>query len=115
MKEIEISAYCYSEKQDVGIGFGTFFNPEEETVQTLGKEWIEIGVSESFWENVQEFEPGVKKAKEIIKENPNITYKQALYNIFGDFSISYEMEGEKVSLELEIDTNQAMYDLLLEI
>jgi len=112
MKECEISAYCYSQKENVGIGFGVTFNSDEESIDTLDTEWIDIGVSESFWENHFEFEPGIEKAKLLIRSNPALSFRQALYIVFGDFSLSYEIGGEEINLNLELDINQAMYDML---
>lgn len=51
MMEREISAYCYSEKESVGIGFGLSFDSSEDSIETIGCDWINIGMSESFWEN----------------------------------------------------------------
>lgn len=85
MREREIIACCYSEKEDVGIGFGTSFDSDEESLDTLDTEWIDVGMSESFWENHFEFEPGIKKAKQLIQSNSHLTFRQALYTVFGDF------------------------------
>ena len=112
MTEREISACCYSEKEDVGIGFGIFFDSDEESIDTLNPEWIDVGMSESFWENHFEFEPGIEKAKQLVENNSNLTFRQALYTVFGDFSISYEVDGEEVRPNFKFDVNQAMYDML---
>jgi hypothetical protein len=47
MNEIEISAYCYSEKEDVGIGFGVYLDAKE-SLDELGTDWIDEGISDSF-------------------------------------------------------------------
>ena len=112
MTEVEIMTYCYSEKEDASIGFGTSFDSEEELINNLDTDWIEEGLSDSFLENYIEFEPGIEKAKQLIKSNPNLTFRQALHNIFGNFSISYEMKGKEIALQIEIDINQTMYDML---
>lgn len=66
MSEINIMAYCYSEKEEVSIGFGTSFSSED-SIDIIDTEWIDVGMSESFWENHQEFEPGIVKANQLIK------------------------------------------------
>lgn len=115
MKEREISAYCYSEKADVGIGFGMAFDADEDSIETIGVDWINIGMSESFWENAFEFDAGIEKARILIEENPSLPYRQALYAIFGDFHLSYEIDGKEIDFRCEIDATQAMYDLLVEL
>lgn len=112
MTEREISACCYSEKEDVGIGFGVSFDSDEESIDSLDTEWIDVGMSESFWENHFEFEPGIEKAKQLVEHNSQLTLRQALYAIFGDFYISYEIDGEEIMFGTELDVNQAMYDML---
>lgn len=112
MTEREISACCYSEKEDVGIGFGVSFDSDEESIDSLDTEWIDVGMSESFWENHFEFEPGIEKAKLLVEHNSQLTFRQALYSVFGDFTISFEIDGEEVKPAFELDVNQAMYDML---
>ena len=115
MREYEISAYCYSEKENVGICFGMLFDSDENPIETIGMDWVNIGMSESFWANTFEFDVGIEKASALIEKNPNLTYRQALYTVFGDFFLSYEMDGKKVDFEYEIDANQIMYDFLVEL
>ena len=112
MTEREISACCYSEKEDVGIGFGVSFDSDEESIDNIDTEWIDVGMSESFWENHFEFEPGIEKAKLLVEHNSQLTFRQALYSVFGDFAISFEIDGEEVKPAFELDVNQAMYDML---
>lgn len=115
MMEHEISAYCYSEKENVGIGFGLSFDSIEDSIETIGYDWINIGMSESFWENAFEFDAGIEKASMLADENPNLTYRQALYEVFGDFCLSYTMDGIDIDFKCEIDANEVMYDLLAEL
>ena len=115
MIEHEISAYCYSEKECVGIGFGVSFDSGEDSIETIGCDWINIGMSESFWENAFEFDAGIEKASMLIDENPNLTYRQALYEVFGDFQMSYTMDGKDIDFKCEIDATESMYDLLVEL
>ena len=112
MKEIEISAVCYSEKEDVSVGCGIYFDAEAESIGQLDSDWIGIGMSESFWENYEDFEPGIDKAKRLIEGDSNLTYRQALYSVFGNFNISYEVDGKESNLEFEIDANEFIYNML---
>lgn len=115
MTEQHLSAYCYSEKEDAGIGFGVSFDSDEDSIETIGCDWINIGMSESFWENVFEFDAGIEKASMLAEENPHLTYRQALYEVFGDFRLSFELDGKNIDFECDIDESQAMYDLLVEL
>ena len=115
MTEREISAYCYSEKENVGIGFGISFDPDKDSIETIGIDWIREGMADSFWENYREFDAGIEKASILIEENQNLTYRQALYAVFGDFILSYEIDGKEVDYESEIDENQMMYDMLVKL
>ena len=112
MTEREISACCYSEKEGVGVSFGVSFDAEEDTIDTLDTEWIWVGMSESFWENYFEFEDSIEKAKQLMQNDSNLTFREALYSVFGEFSIYYEIDGEEIKPSFEIDVNQAMYDML---
>ena len=78
MSEIQIMACCYSEKEDVSIGFGTSFDSDSELLDELDTEWIDVGMSESFWENHFEFEPGIEKAKKLADCNSELSFAQAL-------------------------------------
>ena len=61
--EIEIWACCYSEKADVSISFGTSVESIDGCAETLDVEWIYEGMSDSFWENHEEFELGISQAE----------------------------------------------------
>ena len=115
IKEVHIQAYCYSEKEDVGIGFGLYYDPKEDSLETIDSEWINIGMSESFWENSFEFDNGIEKAIKYLSTNNTLAYKDALFAIFGDFSISFEVDGEEIDDLWHVDINTAMYELLQEL
>lgn len=112
MNEREITAYCYSEKEDVSIGFGVSFNIAEESIETIGTDWIDEGISDSFWENHYEFELGIEKAKQLMSVESNLTFRQALYSVFGDFLITFQVNGEEKQLNFEFDLNDVMYCML---
>jgi hypothetical protein len=112
MSNSTLTAYCYSEKTDVTIGFGISLDTDTETIESLGTEWIDIGLSESFWENHNEFEPGLEQALQLVENNPNLSQKQALYSVFGNFLLSYELDGNELNHTFNYDANQAIYDML---
>ena len=115
MEELHISAYCKSDKEGVGIGFGVSFDPEEDSVDTIGTEWIGIGMSGSFWENAFEFDEGIEKADKLMEINPDMEYKTALYSVFGDFTIDFTLDGEEIEFNTTIDVNEEMYHLLMSL
>lgn len=116
MNEIEVTAVCYSKKEDVSIGFGTSIDSPSISDDLYSSGWISIGMSESFWENCEEFSNGVNKAKHLMECNSVLTYRQALYEVFGDFVIIYELEGTSEEKEFipndGFDINKEMYDML---
>ena len=115
MKEISIQAHCCSEKEDVGIGFGWDYESDNDSLYTKDTEWIYVGMSESFWENAFEFDAGIEKASKLMESNGTLTYKEALFAVFGNFSITYEVDGKEISDSWNIDANEAMYELLQEL
>lgn len=112
--DVEISASCYSEKEDASVGFGISFDPEEKTLISLDLDWIDIGMSESFWENYQEFEPGVEKADNLRKTNPTLSWEEAMFQVFGHFSIVFTIGGRDLDLNLKLNIDESMYYLLKE-
>ncbi len=110
--ESTLMVYFYSEAEDVSLGFGISFDPETDSIESLGTDWILEGMTDSFWENYEEFEPGINKAKILEKQNSGMTHRQALMKVFGDFIASCEMDGEETENNINIDANEAMYNLL---
>ena len=115
MKEISIQAHCCSEKEDVGIGFGWGYESDNDSSYTKDTEWIYVGMSESFWENAFEFDAGIEKASKLMGSDGTLTYKEALFAVFGNFAITYEFDGKEISDSWNIDANEAMYELLQEL
>lgn len=111
-ESIEIMGYCYSKKSGASIGFGAELDYDIRSVGLLDTDWIDFGIPESFWENYYEFEPGIEKARLLIKDNTSLTFEQALYDIFGDFNITYEINGNEIELDFSFDVNEVMYELL---
>ena len=109
---VEIWAHCYSEKENVSISFGISVDASVSIDEFNDTEWIDEGMSDSFWENYYEFEPGIEKANALLDNNPSLTLKEALFNVFGHFSISYEMDGKEIKLNFDINADEGMYYLL---
>lgn len=110
--EIEIWACCYSEKADVSISFGKTIESEDGYIDLLDTEWIYEGMSDSFWENHEEFELGISQAEALRNSDCSMTFHQALYNVFGNFTLCYEVDGAENNLEFDVDANISMYALL---
>lgn len=113
-EEIEIMAYCSSEKVPASLGFGVCCSPEEYP-DGLSSDWIYEGIEESFWENYEEFEPGIDKARQIAVDNPSATIEEVLFEVFGRFDISYEVDGAERECHFDVDVNSEIYSLLKEI
>lgn len=109
---IEIMGYCYSKKANVSIGFGAILDYDITSVGLLDTEWIDFGIPESFWENYHEFEAGIEKARLLVKDNDDLTFEHTLYDILGDFDITYEINGKEIVLDFSFDVNEVMYELL---
>ena len=110
--EIEIWACCYSEKADVSISFGTSVESFDGDLSSLDTEWIYEGMGDSFWENHEEFEAGIAQAEALQKSDNTMTLHQAMFAVFGDFVLSYEVDGEEKELDIDFDVNASMYALL---
>ncbi len=112
-REIEIWICLSSEKESVSLSWGVSYNPEEDP-DGPGTDWLFDGTDgESFWENYSDFEPGIEKAKQLIELNPSLSFRQALFEVFGHFSVSYEVDGVEKDLGYNIDADEVMYSLLL--
>ena len=110
--EVEIWLYCYSEKADVSISFGMSVETVDGNFNVTDTEWISVGMSESFWENHWEFEPGIEQAMLLQKEDTACTFRQALFTVFGHFVLSCDIDGEEADLGNDFDADSLMYSLL---
>lgn len=110
--EINIHACCYSEKADVTIGFGITFESENDDPSEAGCAWIFEGISDSFWENHEEFDEGIATARAIKNEDSSVSFRQALFSVFGHFDLEFEVNGEITKLNIVIDVDDFMYELL---
>lgn len=110
--EIEVMAWCSSVKENVTIGFGVCYDPTKETLSSLGSDWIIEGISDSFWENYTEFEPGLYKANSLIRNDPTLSIEQALYEVFGEFCLSFDVAESDEVVSCDVDINRHIYSLL---
>lgn len=111
-KEIEINAECICEKEPASLGFGIYCLPEELPDNI---DWIVEGISESFWENYDEFMPGIDRAKCLMEGNPEISYEQALFSVFGHFHIRFEVDGREKEIAYDINPDNEMLELLTSV
>ena len=110
--EIEIWACCYSEKADVSLSFGTSVKSIDCVFSSLDTEWLYDGIGDSFWEIHEEFEVGIAQAESMQKSDSTLTLRQALFEVFGNFRVSYEVNGKELPLDIIFDANAVMYSLL---
>ena len=111
----ELWACCFSENNKGSISFGVEYDSNAQTIEGLGYDWFYEGMTDSFWENFQEFEDGIQEAKDILLKDSSISYRDALFEVFGNFKVAYEVNGIVRELEMNIDINKEMYRLLLQL
>ena len=112
MEESTLWVWCDSEKEEVFLGAGITFNPNEENAEDLGTDWIGETLSESFWENYMDFEPGIEKARKMVDKQPDMSYREALKQVFGSFEVSYRIDDIPIKLDWDIDYEDIIYDLI---
>ena len=108
-----IDVTCYSDKTKVSIGFG--FEPNGEyaldTHSSIG-DLVNLGAADAFWENYNEFSPGIEKAKQLLNEGKFSSFREALVNVFGHFAFAFESNGKAIKLDSGIESDELMYSLL---
>lgn len=112
---IEISIICQSEKENASVGFGMEFDSEN-AMNEAGCVVDVFALMDSFWENYSEFEPGIEKARVLFRNNKQLTYKQALIEVFGHFFVSCHRNNEvfEPQLSFDVDIEECMYSILEE-
>lgn len=111
---IEITVSCRGELQNVNLGCGISYSNNEMPINLDDTDWIWSGITECFWENYHEFEEGIAAAKVAVSTGEKEKLHEALFEIFGEFSVEYYVNGEKVDLAYRIDVEEMIYDLLVE-
>ena len=110
---IEINAVCFSEKAEGSLGFGfSISETDYNNARISDAEELYIGISDSYWENWSEFEPGVLEAKKMVDEGLYSKAKEALFEVFGHFELYFEIDEVEKHFDYEFDTDELMYTLL---
>ena len=112
-EEIEIMACISSEKGYGSLGFGV--SGEAETVEDLGTDWLFEGIGDSWWENCSEFEDDVEAVRKACEENKDLSWADAITQVLGHFTISYEVNGVETDLHYDFDFEGIMTDYLREL
>lgn len=112
-QEIEINIYCYSEKEEVGISYGTL-SQTEEIIFNDEDDFDICTMQESFWENYYEFVPGIEKAKVLLQNNNKLSLQESLFEIFGHFKVIVQVNDKEVELDIPFidEIESCMYSML---
>jgi hypothetical protein len=110
--EIEVWVSCHSEKTDASIWCGVYVESNNGIVNLTDTDMIYLGLAESFWENYREFEDGVAQANVFQENNPTLTYQQALFEVFGHFTLSFKVDNNEIKLDIDSNADELMYSLL---
>lgn len=113
--EIEVWVTCYSEITNVSISCGIYVDSVDNSLDIADFENIYGGLTESFWENYQEFEDGVEQADSQCESNPTLTFEQAILSVFGHFYISATIDGKETDLGIDPNADDFMFSLLKDI
>lgn len=113
--EIQVWVTCYSEKTDASISCGIYVESVSKNLDITDIKNIYEGLSESFWENCQEFEDGVAQADTMQEDDPALSFEQAILSIFGHFFISGTVDGEETELGIDPIADDFMISLLKDI
>ncbi len=113
--EIMLDVVCYSEKEDVSLGFGFGISENEKENKRIDEPGdIAIGISDSYYELYCEFEPGINKAKELIKEGRCSSVDEALREVFGHFELRFSINGVDEEFEYDFDVDECVFDVIKE-
>ena len=112
MKNFNLEVSCFSEKMDVGIGFGVDFSSSYENEITIDVDLLECTMTEAFWENCFEFEEGIENSRRLIDDGFVSNVRDAVEIAFGEFDISFKINGEELDIDVDFNANEVMYSLL---
>lgn len=111
--EIMLDVVCYSEKEEISLGFGFCISEtdkENKCISDPGE--IAIGISESYYELWEEFEPGVEKARKLIREKRFSNVKDALLEVFGHFMLRFSIDGVEEEFDYDFDVDECMIEVI---
>ena len=114
-KEIMLDVVCYSEKEEVSLGFGFCISEEDKESKCISESCdIATGINDSYYELWEEFEPGIKKARGMIREKRVSSVRDALLEVFGHFKLSFSIAGVEEEFDYDLDVDECVFDLLEE-
>ena len=112
---IQLDVVCFSEKEDVSLGFGFGISEEDKVNKWISEPGdIAIGISDSYYELYFEFEPGINKAKKLVEDGYFSSIRDALLEVFGHFRLSFSVDGIDEEFDYDFDVDECMFDLLEE-
>ncbi len=112
---IQIWFYCCSEKNSAACCAYAYDIPdssmsEEELYESFL--YNAAYLEEAFAEVASDFEPGLDKAKLLVKNGDFSTLEEAIKDVFGRFLISCEVNGKRKEINWDID--DLMYSMIFE-
>ena len=91
---------------DVTLRFGLELTG---SIDEVGTDWIYEGIADSYFENSWEYDEYILRANELINSK-GISREAALREVFGRFSVLFELEGNPVIINYDVDAvNEQMY------
>ena len=106
----EIWGNCRSELVDVTLRFGLV--ELTGSIDEVGTDWIYEGIADSYFENSWRYDEYILRTNELINSK-GISREAALREVFGRFSVLFELEGNPVIINYDVDAvNELMYELL---
>ena len=115
MEEIFVDVYCRSDKTGDWIGCGVYGESVDGNIDISDINYIYEGLGESFWELCGEFHEGLAQADALQEKDASLTHQQALYAVFGHFTLSFQVDGKPIDLNVDIDIDEFMYSLLRDV
>lgn len=113
--ETEVWVTCYSKITNLSISCGIYIDYVDGSIDVPDARMIYEGLSESFWENYQEFADGVEQADAMYEGDPALSFEQAILSVFGHFFISCTIDGKEIDLGIDPNADDFMYSLLKDI
>ena len=112
---IMLEVGCYSEKEEVGFAFGIHISEEEKENKYISDPTdIANCIYDSYYELWFEFEPGIEKARKLIRENRFSNVKETLLEVFGHFKLGFTIDGVEEEFSCDLDLDECVFDMLTE-
>ena len=107
----EFHIKCYSEKTGDFVGCGLELE-ENWTKDEIDIDELFIGMEESFWELLCEFEGSAQNAIDSGKITD--VDENSLFDLFGHFHFSVTVDEEDIDFDVGVDPDEFMYSQLVE-